>query len=297
MNNELTELTIVLTTCAMWPEVSVGDTELLNELVRRGHTVQVLPWNDAPIEKFVDADIVVLRSNWDFHHELDRFEQWLTDLEQAGANVQNRIPLVREHNKKSYLLNYADQGLPTPATLALESFDSAEVEEWMIAHNLETIVVKPLWGASGHRVERCQRAELTEVQQRWLSDPDARGAVVQQYVPEIAQGEHALVYFGGEFSHAFLRRPAEGDFRVHRHFGGDYTVVDDVDAALVELGRQTVAAMSTLPVYARIDVVGAGSQAMLMEVEINEPALGLEFAPGSGARFADALLSVHSLPK
>lgn len=44
------------------------------------------------------------------------------------------------------------------------------------------------------------------------------------------------------------------------------------------------------PTYVRVDVVGSREDLRLVEVEVNEPALGLDLAPGSASRFADALL-------
>ena len=43
------------------------------------------------------------------------------------------------------------------------------------------------------------------------------------------------------------------------------------------------------PLYARIDGVRHDGRFVLMEVEVNEPGLGLHLAPGAGDRFADAL--------
>jgi hypothetical protein len=43
-------------------------------------------------------------------------------------------------------------------------------------------------------------------------------------------------------------------------------------------------------VYARIDGVVQGPRFVLMEVEVNEPGLGLDLVPGAADRFADALV-------
>jgi hypothetical protein len=45
------------------------------------------------------------------------------------------------------------------------------------------------------------------------------------------------------------------------------------------------------PLYARVDGVLREGRFLLMEVEVNEPGLGLDLAPGSAERFADALLA------
>ena len=61
---------------------------------------------------------------------------------------------------------------------------------------------------------RSDQAALDEV----LTDT---GALVQQFVDEIeTDGEWSLVFFDGAFSHAVIKRPLAGDFRVQEDFGG-----------------------------------------------------------------------------
>ena len=47
------------------------------------------------------------------------------------------------------------------------------------------------------------------------------GALIQEFVDEIeTDGEWSLVFFDGAFSHAVIKRPTAGDFRVQEDFGG-----------------------------------------------------------------------------
>ncbi|MFL9603558.1 RimK family alpha-L-glutamate ligase, partial [Aeromonas dhakensis] len=80
--------------------------------------------------------------------------------------------------------------------------------------------------------------------------------VVQQYLPEITEGEWSLIFFGGQYSHAVRKCPAEGDFRVQTHFGGSAraelppeTIVETAADILRDIpGRED-------PLYARVDGV------------------------------------------
>lgn len=283
-------MNIVLATCAMWPGLSAGDTPLADELARRGHEVAAHAWNDSPLSSFVDADLVVLRSNWDFHHDLETFDHWL-DAVASRTRVENAAALVTAHNHKSYLLRYADAGVPTPATTVLPSFDSAAIEQWMVDRTLDRVVCKPAWGASGHRVELLERDSLAEVEGRWNDDGDAREVVIQEFVPDITDGELAMVLFGGRFSHALRRMPSSDDFRVNSQYGGQMMLEEEVDPSAIAFARDVMNTIQPTPTYARIDIVRSGERYLLMEVELNEPALGLHLAPGSAALFADALLS------
>ena len=48
-----------------------------------------------------------------------------------------------------------------------------------------------------------------------------RAMLVQQFQPTIAtDGERSLIYIAGRFTHAVVKRPKAGDFRVQGHLGG-----------------------------------------------------------------------------
>ncbi|MEM7339939.1 MAG: hypothetical protein AAF467_14890 [Actinomycetota bacterium] len=280
---------IVLVTCNRWPAISASDAELARELSARGHNVRGLPWNGAPIGAFTSADLVVLRSNWDFHHDPSGFERWLDEIDRSDVELRNPAELVRPMLDKRYLNGLAAAGFRTPITLITENFDLADVISWTDDHALHQLVIKPLWGASGHGVELASREDLPALADRWRQDPERRPLLIQEFVPEVRNGEHALVFFKGEFSHALLRA-ASDDFRVNSQYGGVTSAVTAVDPSIVEFGRKVEAALPEIATYARIDVVSNGTDHVLMEVEINEPGLGLDLAPGSAARFAAALL-------
>ncbi|MEM9200667.1 MAG: hypothetical protein AAGC53_03365 [Actinomycetota bacterium] len=280
--------TIVIATCAMWPGVSESDQLLVDELTRRGHTVIDRPWNDAPVSDFTDADMIVLRSNWDFHHHLDAWNTWLDDVEAGDVRLVNDAELVRLHNTKAYLRHYQAAGLPTPTTLMTDTFDSEAVAAWMDDHGFDRIVCKPEWGASGHGVDLVTRDGIEAARQQWAAADEQRPLLFQEFMPEIRSGEYALVFFGETFSHAFRRKPTGGDFRVNTQYGGEVTLADLSNDA-IDFGRRVVDALPSPAAYARIDIVPSGSGFALMEVEINEPSLAMSLDPASAARFADSL--------
>jgi glutathione synthase/RimK-type ligase-like ATP-grasp enzyme len=114
--------------------------------------------------------------------------------------------------------------------------------------------------------------------------------LVQEFVAGIEQGELAGVFFDGVFSHGLRRLPAPGEFRINAQYGGRMeavTLPDDVVSVMI-------AVLGLLPapaLYARVDGLARDGRFTLMEVEVNEPGLGMHLAAGSAERFADALLA------
>jgi len=287
---------VMLATCHRWPEVSASDRLYAEALTGLGARVEAAPWNSAPsvggIAPFVGADAVVLRSNWDYHHSLSAFRSWLHLLEVTQVPVWNSPELVRWNLDKRYLLDLEQWGVRVPATaVVLAHGSAATVAAAMDAWGWERAVVKPAWGASGHQVERVERGALESGAWQVETGADARPLLVQEYLPEVAaEGEVALVFFGGEFSHAVRKRPAEGEFRVNSQYGGKNEVFTP-SASLVAEAERVISVLPEAPLYARVDGVERDGELVVLEVEVNEPGLWLPLAPGAAERFAAATMA------
>ena len=114
--------------------------------------------------------------------------------------------------------------------------------------------------------------------------------LVQEFLPGIAEGELAGVFFDGVFSHGLRRVAAAGEFRINARYGGRMEATE-LRPAIVGQMRDVLALLPEPPLYARIDGVVDGGRFVLMEVEVNEPGLGMDLVPGAGKRFAEALLA------
>ena len=126
--------------------------------------------------------------------------------------------------------------------------------------------------------------QLNEIA-RTLQD---RGALVQPFLPEIANGELSLMFFDGVYSHAAIKRPAAGDYRVQFQYGGTNEDIE-VSADLVAQAHVCIEQCPTLPVYARVEGVVKDGTFLLMELEVFEPLLFLARHPEAPGRFARAI--------
>jgi glutathione synthase/RimK-type ligase-like ATP-grasp enzyme len=117
----------------------------------------------------------------------------------------------------------------------------------------------------------------------------ADGAVlVQAFLEEVQTlGEWSLIFIGGEYSHAVLKTPGEGDFRVQEHLGGRVQAAEPPDR-LVDQGGTILAEVSKEVLYARVDGVNRNGELVLMELELFEPSLFFDHAPRAAERFATA---------
>ena len=117
--------------------------------------------------------------------------------------------------------------------------------------------------------------------------------IVQPLIEEIANtGEFSLMLFGGVYSHAVVKRPKSGDFRVQEYLGGVTLPCTAPPSGAIELARAALKAAPANAAYARVDIVPDDDGMLrIMELELVEPSLFLDHAPDGGVSFADAIVS------
>ncbi|HET9855421.1 MAG TPA: hypothetical protein VFR53_10205 [Methylomirabilota bacterium] len=280
---------ICFVTCRTWPEISESDRLVQRALEAHGATVEARAWND-PAASWNGFDAIVLRSNWDYHFEPDAFLGWLDHLERAGARVLNPPALVRWNLSKAYLLELARAGVPTVATVILEDESRAGLEAVMAARAWHRVVMKPVISASAHDTRLVSAATIDAAVDALASGAMRRPVLVQPFVEEIqARGEWSLVFIETDMTHAVLKRPAAGEFRVQPRLGGTVDTPPPPDGIRTVAGA-ALAALPAPPLYARIDGVETAAGFQIMEVEVNEPGLFFPHAPAAAGRFAEALL-------
>jgi glutathione synthase/RimK-type ligase-like ATP-grasp enzyme len=124
------------------------------------------------------------------------------------------------------------------------------------------------------------------------SDSLRQPMIIQPLIEEISRtGEFSLMMFDGEFSHAVVKRPKSGDFRVQEYHGG-VTLPSSAPPGSIALAQQALAAVPGHATYARVDIVPDEDGVLrIMELELIEPSLFLQHAPDCGGRFVSAILS------
>ena len=243
------------------------------------------PWN-GPFEPFAEAAAVVIRSTWDYHETPDRYLAWLDRLD--PARTFNDPALIRWNVSKTYILDLARRGARVPRSLETAAEPDA-IGRALQALDLDEGVIKPLSGASGFGVERVTRATMAADLLRARARKRLDRVLVQEFMPEIRDGELAGVFFDGALSHGLRRRPAAGEFRINSQYGGTMEAVT-LSAPVIEEMTGLLSLLPRAPLYGRIDGIVRDGRFVLMELEVNEPGLGLDLAPGAADRFAEAIL-------
>ncbi len=280
---------LALATYRRLPDLAPDDRLLIPALATLGITAAPLVWDDGAAQ-WGDLDAVVVRSCWDYHLRLGEFLHWLERLEQRGIPVLNPPALVRWNTDKSYLLDLAARGIAIVPTHRVQRGGITSLSSVLDQLETDEAVVKPAVSASAHATWRTSQVQADGDDEQFRTLVAAGDVLVQPLVRAIAEsGEWSLVCFGGAASHAVLKRPAAGDWRVQVELGGSAKLCPGPAALVQGAGRVLAAARAEGSAYARVDGYLENDGLVLMELELIEPQLFLELESRAPERFARAI--------
>lgn len=250
-------------------------------LERGGFEVEARPWTDAGAIE--GAELVLPLVAWGYHLDPPRWHALLDRLEREGVPTLNPVPLLRWNSDKRYLAQLADKGLPVVPTRLIEAIDEPALAGARADFG-GTLVIKPPVSAAADGTHLLRNGDPLPESVR------GKAMMVQPYLQSVAEeGEYSLLLFGGQFSHAIVKRPKPGDYRVQPHLGGREEPCSAPEGA-IEIANAALAAAPANAVYARVDLVrGPDGKLAVIELELIEPSLWLEHAPDRGASFAAAI--------
>lgn len=275
---------------------------LLEACAKAGLSAQALAWDD-PTVSWQRFDAVLLRSTWDYTERLAEFLGWCERVDRVST-LLNPLPVLRWNTDKHYLTELAGRGgIPVvPSRFVEPDMEPLPgLQAFLAAYPAaDEFVVKPAVSAGSRDTQRYSRAQEFAAANHVGRLLDAgRSVLLQPYLPSVDRdGETALLFFDGMFSHAIrkgpLLRPDNGatDALFAAEAITPRTPGDDEKA----LAHDVLAAMSDLldlaePLpYARVDLIRDTDGApRLLELELCEPSLFFDHAPGSADAFAQLL--------
>lgn len=238
-----------------------------DRLMARGQRLSVIDkvgdhyrLGDASRENLADWDVVLLRQDPPFDmayitttHLLERIH--------PQTLVVNDPSHVRNAPEKIFVLDFLDL---MPATLVTRALD--DVLAFRRAH--KDIILKPLYGNGGASVFRIRPEDtnlgsLVELFQTVFREP----FMVQEYRPEVREGDKRIILVDGEFAGAVNRVPAEGETRSNLHVGGTAAKTELTDREheiCVRLGPEL---KRRGLLFTGIDVIGG----YLTEINVTSP--------------------------
>jgi glutathione synthase len=233
--------------------------------------------------ELADLDILLMRKDPPYNMDYV-YATYVLDLaEQSGVTVVNRPQALRDANEKCFTTQFPQCCVPM-----LISSRSVEIKAFVAEYGIS--VVKPLDGMGGESIFQARPDDPNlNVILETITLKDSQLVMVQQYIPEITQGDKRILVVNGEpVPYALARIPGAGDFRGNLAKGGtgkgvplndrDYWICEQVAP---ELKRRGI-------IFAGLDVIGD----WLTEINVTSPTCIRELDAEFGLNIAGDLFDV-----
>ena len=269
---------------------------LFAALTRAGAAVRVVEWDDPGVQ-WSQFDLALLRSTWDYSVRLPQFLAWAERACQATRLV-NPLAVVRWNTDKHYLGELMHAQVRTVPTIFVEPGENADraMNEFLLQHATTEFVVKPAVSSGSRDAQRYGHRELGPAARHIGRLLEAnRSVMLQPYLDRVdADGETALIYFGGVFSHAVRKGPLlrRGQGPTRELFAAEDITPRVPTLEELRTGERALGAIPFDPLlYARVDLIrDANAAPSVLELELTEPSLYFAHAAGAAERFAALVL-------
>lgn len=259
------------------PDFDDENRATADALADLGLRPQIQPWHTG-LGEWTDADLVLVRTPWDYAEHLDDFERWLDTLEGAGVPTINPIPFLRWNLRKTYLHDLENAGVAIVPTEFVEAGT-------LIGAADHDRVVKPVIGSGGSGTELLGAGRLRRV---------AVDSLVNPFLSRVMDGECSIFIIDGEVVRVFKKLPDGDDFRVQLEWGGKYHVDDEPETEAITEAHRAYEAADRLTggglVYLRVDLLQDDADRWrVLEAEGLGPSLYCTVDAGVDEALADAV--------
>ena len=255
----------------------------------QGMALELIPWRDAA-ERAPEYDAMLPLLVWDYFEGNEA--AFLGEMKAASehAQIYNTVDILNWNSHKSYLDILAARGAPVIETINVDRITETNVADAFSRLVADKLVIKPQVGGGAWRQVLYAKGDVFPAE----SDLPPGDAMIQAFLPSVqSEGEYSFLYFGGEYSHALIKRPKDGDYRIQSLYGGTEETYE-ATAEEKKTAEAVLATMNDMPLYARVDLLrGLDGQLKLIELEMIEPYLYLLHSKGEGGDN----IAAHNLAK
>lgn len=214
---------------------------------------------DAPLS---ELDVVLMRKDPPFDTEYIYATYILEQAEQDGVLIVNKPQSLRDANEKLYTAWFPQC---TPPTLVTRSMSKIR----QFYDKYQDVILKPLDGMGGASIFRVKQGDPNfGVIYETLTNHGQQYAMVQQFIPDITNGDKRILMIDGEpIEYCLARIPAKGETRGNLAAGGKGVAqpISDTDRWIAEQVGPTLKEKGLI--FVGLDVIGD----KLTEINVTSP--------------------------
>jgi len=273
-----------------YPDYNAEDeNEVLGKIVKDlGLDFKLEIWSDPNVD-WSQYTHLLIKSPWDYFDRYPEFLNWCQYIKSLELKVLNDMDTILWNSDKKYLLDVYSKGFQIVPTFFIEKGQHPDLESCFQQFHTDQLVIKPTVSGGSKNTLKLEKNNWRSYQSQIDSFLESENYMVQPFIEEIASvGEFSYLYFNGQFSHAVLKSPKSGEFRVQHYFGGQVHQVNPSQNQLQYLQR-IVDEFAGKTLYARVDGVWIEGVFYLMELELIEPYLFLFTSESAKNNYREAL--------
>jgi len=224
-------------------------------------------------EKLRSYKAIIIRTIWNYYKKPEPFLELLDFCEKHGLPLLNPTDIVRWNMDKRYLQDLQNEGIELIPTEFVFQHD-AGVFENACSKGWKKLVLKPMISGGSYHTFVISSQEQDRFEQLVDEYFQNRPYLLQEFIPEIQQGEVSTLSFANRYIYSITKVPQEGDYRVQFNYGGKYHI-SQVHPHILTLSEKLRNRFNNRALYQRVDGVWRNGRFLLMEVELIEPDLYL----------------------
>lgn len=269
-------------------QVLTEDSLVQTALEDLGLSVIKKDWADNNFD-WTETHFAMFRTTWNYFNRFDEFNSWLNHVA-SKIKLINSFDLIQWNMDKHYLQDLENNGIRIVPTNYYESGTQLDLFDELKKQNWTEAVVKPVVSGAARHTYKVSTSRYQEVEKTLNSLLKVEAMMIQPFQNSIeSDGEVSHIVIHGKHTHSVLKKAKEGDFRVQDDWGG--TVHNyNPSKEEIQFAEEAVRACSTLPYYARVDVLKDNEgQLAICELELVEPELWFRKNPDAAKKLAASI--------
>lgn len=286
---------IGLLTCSKLPELMPMDKALIPKFHELGIEAIPVIWNETNVD-WKSFDCLVFRNTWDYFEYPEEFNQWLDYIQMSNIPTLNSLDIIQWNIHKFYLKELQGAGVAIIPTVFIDTATKELDLSFLEEMNWNEFVIKPAVSGGSFHTERHVSGDWRDVQDRYRQLFPNQCLLVQKFESSIlSSGELSMIFLDNVFSHAVIKTAQKGEFRIQTQFGGVYNPIVATDKQ-ISVAEKIIKYIDKDLSYARIDGLIVDGEFLLMEVELIEPDLYMQFAEDQHSLFVSNIAKRISRP-
>lgn len=278
-------MSIAIVSCDKWKGKVKEDWLIKHELNKLNVRVEIISWQDKNID-LTKFDSLLIKSIWGFQHNKKEFDSWLENIKNKKIKIFNDVEIIKKNYDKEIQFNLLkDNYIDTIQTYFIEVDNNliknvVDIKKKYLKEN-DLIVIKPTISESGNDTyivgnttkKYKNNIKVNEVYDKFYLNNN-RKLMVQPFIEEIVDGEYNVCCINGKITHAVLRM---SNVFENKNIV-KYIPLENIPKNMIDITNKVLNISEYANgIYMRVDIIKHRDRYLIMEVEMLDPNLFLNF--------------------